>query len=178
MKNFINYNVFPFMGKMKRRISKGVVFPVLLMFFSFFGEAVAQCPTGDFTFSTQQAIDDFEATYSLCTDITLGNVTIAGSDITNLDGLSNVTSITGTLWISANAQLSNLDGLENLQTVHYLYIEQNHVLEDISGLSGLQSIGTNFIVYLNPQLTAISGLDNLTSVGADFHIDSNLALVN
>jgi len=73
----------------------------------------ADCPE-DITLSTQAEVDAFAATYD-CTELT-GMLTISGDDITNLQGLSAITSI-GTLHISGNAALTNLDGLSNLTTV-------------------------------------------------------------
>src|SRR5690606_27561829 len=62
------------------------------------------CPSGNFTFTTQQQIDDFGTTYAHCTDITLGDISIYLNDITNLDGLSKVKTITGTLVLWDNNQ--------------------------------------------------------------------------
>jgi len=139
------------------------------------------CPTeeDDFTFSNQAAINDFVAMYAHCTDITVGSITISGNDITNLDGLSKITNITGFLRITENTALTNLDGFENLETIGgYLYIDQNGALTNIDGLENLQTIGGFVSIYLNPNLISLNGLQSLTSVGADFHIDSNAVLAN
>src|SRR5690606_28295455 len=66
------------------------------------------CPTGDYQFFTQADIDNFGATYAHCTNIVLNNVFIEGNDITNLNGLSNITTVTGILNIWQNPFLTNL----------------------------------------------------------------------
>jgi len=52
------------------------------------------CLPDGITFSTQAEIDDFQTNYPGCTEIE-GDVIINGSNITNLNGLSVVTSIGG-----------------------------------------------------------------------------------
>ncbi|MCK4678758.1 MAG: hypothetical protein KAT48_11550, partial [Bacteroidales bacterium] len=59
------------------------------------------CPPGDVTFNTQEEIDNFHMYYPSCTEIN-GNVHISGIFITNLGGLSVLTSIVGDIWISGN----------------------------------------------------------------------------
>jgi len=50
------------------------------------------CLPEGITFSTQEQIDNFQTNYPNCTEIE-GGVMITGNDITNLDGLSVITSI-------------------------------------------------------------------------------------
>src|SRR5690606_6980487 len=87
--------------------------------------------SGNVVFNTQAQIDAFTGTYISCTNITIdGHLTISGSDITDLSGLSNITEITEELWIGSNAQLANLDGLDNLQNIRgYLLIYNNPQLD-------------------------------------------------
>src|SRR5690606_40479508 len=62
----------------------------------------------------------------------------SNSNLTNLDGLSNLTSVGGFLNIYNNLSLTNLDGLSNLTSiVGYLYIYNNSNLTDISGLQNI-----------------------------------------
>src|SRR5690606_3391430 len=82
--------------------------------------------------------------------------------LTNLDGLSNLTQIGGYLDIYYNSQLTNLDGLSNLTQIGgYLYILDNAVLENLDGLIALESINGNLLIYNNAVLTDISGLQNI-----------------
>ena len=50
------------------------------------------CLPEGITFNTQAQIDNFQTNYPNCTEIE-GGVQITGDDITNLDGLSVITSI-------------------------------------------------------------------------------------
>jgi len=125
------------------------------------GEPCAVCPNGDnFSFSTQAQIDNFGATYAHCTDIVLGNVFVSGSDITNLDGLSNLTSIGGNLSIDNNSALIDLDGL-----------------------TSLTSVGGSLRVFNNVSLINISGIENIdpttiASPGLFIQNNTNLAVCN
>lgn len=140
---------------------------------------LAECPTGDFTFTTQAEIDAFGAIYSHCTDITLGNVVIEDSDITNLDGLANLTNIEGELNIKFNEDLSNIDGLANLtRIVEGLNIESNSALTNLDGLENLTSIDGYLEIYNNSQLTNIEGLAGLTSIGEYLGVVENSQLTN
>jgi hypothetical protein len=68
-------------------------------------------------FTTQSAIDSFQIKFPNCTEIG-GNVTISGPySITNLDGLSVLTSVKGDLSLESNFALENLSGLEELKTI-------------------------------------------------------------
>ncbi len=73
------------------------------------------CLQGGITFETQEQIDNFASEYSSCKKIN-GDLIIQsnGSNITNLDGLSQLTSINGLLKIQSNPDLISLNGLENL----------------------------------------------------------------
>src|SRR5690606_1131249 len=86
----------------------------------------------------------------------------SNSQLTNLDGLSNLTQIGGYLYIVNNSQLTNLDGLSNLTQIGgYLYIQNNAVLENLDGLSALESINGDLVIFNNAVLTDISGLQNI-----------------
>ena len=76
------------------------------------GEVFGCLPEG-ITFTTQEEIDNFQVNYPNCTEIA-GHVTINGEDITNLNGLDQVTSIGGSLRINYNSMLTSLEGLDQL----------------------------------------------------------------
>ncbi|HMS68047.1 MAG TPA: hypothetical protein PKD18_07905, partial [Saprospiraceae bacterium] len=61
--------------------------------------------------TTQAQVDLFN-----CTEV-LGNLTIAGSGITNLNGLNELTSVWGDLNIYNNIGLTSLSGLDNITSV-------------------------------------------------------------
>jgi hypothetical protein len=111
------------------------------------------CLPEGITFITQAQIDNFQTNYPGCTEIA-GDVTIQGSGITNLNGLSILTSIGGNLWIYSSDALASLTGLE-----------------------GLTSIGGPLGISGNNSLTSLSGLENIAAGSiADLSITSNLSL--
>ncbi len=102
------------------------------------GARAQSCLPEGITFTTQTQIDNFQTNYPNCTEIE-GDVIIQGEfNITNLDGLSVVTSIGGDLDISNNLVLTSLTGLENVT-----------------------SIGGDLWIYFNTPLTSLTGLDNI-----------------
>jgi len=142
-----------------------------------FPAAYAQCPAGDLVFSSQTAIDNFIIQYPHCTSIS-GNVSVQGTDITNLDGLSNLESVGGNLLIVRNSSLTNIDGLSNLESIGgELHINLNSSLTNLDGLSSLESIGGDLYIQNNSSLPNIDGLSSLENVGA-ISIWSNSSLTN
>jgi hypothetical protein len=106
-------------------------FTILISAFACYG-LNAQCPPGDVTLSSQAQVDDFVATYPNCTEIP-GNMVIGefvSTDITNISGLSNLTSIGGSLQIQSNPGLTSLTGLDNLTSIRNKMFQQ--VLFDLS----------------------------------------------
>ena len=171
----------------------------LLFSCGFMGEMWGQCPPTATTLSTQAQVDNFLIVNPGCQNL-LQNLTITGADITNLDGLQGIetsdpgksisitnnplltdvsglttlTSIGGNFPISGNPLLSNLTGLENLTSIAgYLFIFSNADLENLGGLSGVLTIGDFLQVSNNPSLDAFNGLNTLTSVGTFLAIESN-----
>jgi len=67
-------------------------------------------------FYSQEQIDNFQTNHPSCTEIE-GYVVISGDNITNLNGLSVLTSIGGYLSIEANDALTSLSGLDNVTTI-------------------------------------------------------------
>jgi len=111
-------------------------------------------PFGNYYFSSQTDIDNFQTDFPGCTELE-GDVTISGSDITNLDGINVVVSIEGGLVITENNALQNLAGLENLTGIGgNLWIVYN---DDLTSLSGIENLDAGTIGYLaiveNPSLS-------------------------
>jgi len=128
---------------------------------------------------TQAQIDSFQINFPGCTNI-LGDVEIGGgsySDITNLNGLCDITNIGGDLYIHGCSNLNTLSGLNSLTSIGgYLYIMANALI-DLSGLENVLSIGGDLIVTSNENLQSMAGLENLdpTTI-ADLIINNNPAL--
>jgi hypothetical protein len=156
-------------------------FFILLIALLIVNGAVAQsCLPEGITFSTQAEIDNFQTNYPNCTEIE-GNVLIEGDNynsITNLYGLSVLTSIGGYLQISYNA-LTSLTGLEGLTSIGgSVLIDPSYSLASLTGLDSLTSIG-GILDIQNTALTSLTGLGNLTHIGGEYlHISNNEALVS
>jgi hypothetical protein len=160
------------------------------------------CLPEGITFTTQEEIDNFQTNYPECTEIE-GDVVIEGNSISNLNGLSVLTSISGALTISQNPSLSSLSGLENVTFTGELVIIRNELLSNfigldglttisgtliigydmpeqgntslinLTGLEGLHSIGGNLGIFWNDELSSLNGLDNLTEIGGFLEIIDN-----
>ncbi|MFT4534559.1 MAG: hypothetical protein ACJA1A_000562 [Saprospiraceae bacterium] len=157
-------------------------FYLILVLFLFSTQFVLaqSCLPGGMTFSTQQQIDNFATNYPNCTEIE-GNVLIEESindDITNLNGLAQLTSLGGDLIINYNYALSNLSGLHNITSIGGDITISNITSTNLSGLANLSSIGGELFIASNTALTSISVLSNLSSIGGDLHIRSNPSLTS
>src|SRR5690606_39665155 len=68
------------------------------------------------------------------------------------------------LSIAYNSSLTSLNGLSNLTSVGgFLYIEYNQNLTNLDGLSNLTSIGADLVIKNNSSLNSITGLQNIDS---------------
>jgi hypothetical protein len=149
-----------------------ISFFILLFSFCIFHLSNAQgCLPEGITFETQVQIDSFQINYPGCSVIE-GDMTINGSDITNLNGLITLNSIGGNLVIGvdygwdANPALANLTGLDNLASIGCnLTINGNSILINLSGLNSLSAVNGNLSISNNPFLTDISDLGLLNSIG-------------
>lgn len=134
--------------------------------------------------TSQQQIDDFQINYPGCTEIE-GSVLIGDwepTDISNLEGLIDITSIGGYLWLELNPILTNLSGLNNLTSIGGgLMIgnweHPNPALVSLEGLESLNTIGGYVYIEYN-SITSFTGLDNLTSIGGDLRISINSELMS
>lgn len=97
----------------------------------------AQCPTGDIDFESQDDINQFLLLYPNCTTIS-GNLKLS-RNVTDLSGLSNLTTITGQLIVD-DSKIVNFTGLNNLTSVDLLTILDNSSLISLSALSNLSPI--------------------------------------
>lgn len=141
------------------------------------GRAQSCLPDG-ISFSYQADIDNFQNQYPNCTSVE-GDVYIAGGDISNLQGLSNLTSVGGTLTITYTANLPDLTGLGNLTSLGGdLVIEQTTGLLTLNGLDKLATIGGKLQVWNNGGLQNCNGLGALTGIGQDLDIRDCNALQN
>jgi S-formylglutathione hydrolase FrmB len=145
------------------------------------------CLPEGISFTSQWDIDNFQTNYPGCTEIE-GDVAILGveNNIYNLQGLSLLTAIGGTLWINATYDLANLEGLNGIVSIGGDLVigaasmagSGNHILENFSGLNNLETIGGDFSVSFNPILINFQGLSSLVTVGGDFSVRYNPSLIN
>ena len=103
--------------------------------------------------------------------------------IENVNSLSNVTSISGKegvgLSIVNNDKLLQIDGLSNLTSLEgSMYIQHNEKLQHIDGLSNLTSISKTLLIWGNNLITDIDGLSNLTSISGELRLRENIGLTN
>lgn len=138
----------------------------------------AQCPAAGLTLSNQSQIDNIAIQYPTCTTIN-GDVIITGNNITNLNGLAGITTITGALEVRNNPALTSLSGLQNLTSVGTdLIIRSNNTLSGIASLSSVVNVGGELTVRSNNALTTLNGLQGITTVGAGLIIRANNLLTN
>lgn len=153
------------------------------MFFFLFisGKVYAQCPEGDVTFVYQQDVDHFVVAYPNCTHITgslkIGEIGNFNTTVSNISGLSGITTIDGELIIS-NTLLTNLQGLQNLNhTNGNLSIYSNSILTSLEQLSNLTEIA-HLTVFFNQALTSLTGLQNITTINGNMRLNYNPLLQN
>lgn len=85
----------------------------------------------------------------------------------------NCTEIIGGVWISGN-NITNLSGLSVINTFGSdLRIFDNNSLVDLSGLQNVISIGSNFYIGGNDSLSTLNGLEGLITVNGDLSIGHN-----
>jgi len=131
----------------------------------------------DFYYQTE--IDSFQINYPGCTQIE-GNVTIWGSDITNLLGLSVLTSIDLNFGIGQCYSLSSLSGLDNLTSVgSFIWIQDCDILTNFEGLGSLTNVGGESLsITWNNNLISLDGLENLEIINGSLNIVGNNSLEN
>ncbi|MGO4920022.1 DUF7619 domain-containing protein [Maribacter spongiicola] len=152
---------------------KKVFFALIFIFFYFHG--FSQCPEGYLSLTTQSEVDNFKINYPNCTSLP-NDLSITGTDITNLQGLNEIVSIAQQLVISRTS-LNNLSGLENLTSVgSNINIMYNSWLSSLSGLSSLVLIGNNLLIYRNNVLPNLNGLSSNITIGGYLDVSSNTAL--
>ena len=112
------------------------------------------------------------------------NLTIWNNDaLTALSGLDNLTSINGYLAILGNDALIDLTGLENVvQVGEGVTIGGpqfgGNALTSLSGMDGLESIGTDLYICRNDSLKNLDALIGLGSIGGDLYIFKNKVLAS
>ena len=119
---------------------------------------------GDIIVTTQAEVDTLRGTL-FGKIIIVGNLTVGYSSgnsqthITNLTSLSNISRITGNVFIQQNRSLVNLTGLNNIETIGgYFSVSSNDQLTSLGNFPALMSIGVGeaFVPSLNESRNSIS----------------------
>ncbi|HWP08634.1 MAG TPA: hypothetical protein VNN72_22990 [Polyangiaceae bacterium] len=110
------------------------------------------------------SVADAEA-FGRCRTVT-GDLTIEGTDLTDLGALSELRAVTGALTIRNNANLRSLTGLEHLERLTSLELRENG-LYDTRGVEGLRRVET-LVIANNRHLISLRGFRNLEHVDALF----------
>ena len=136
--------------------------------------AALDCDPDSITLSTQSDVDDFQIDHGPC-DQVVGILTISGADIANLDGLSEITALSGgALIVRNNPSLSDLSGLSNLASIAAsLVVENNDSIAHLDGLGMLTSVAGNISIINNGTLASIGGLSGVTGFAASLTIRHN-----
>jgi hypothetical protein len=92
--------------------------------------------SGGIKLTSQAQIDEFHSTFPGSVMIG-GDVTISGADITNLRGLTTLTSLGGALIITDNPSLESLSGLDNIEdsSILMITISRNPLLSNCAAKS-------------------------------------------
>lgn len=180
---------------------KHLVFAVIL-FLALRPDLHAQyCGSNGIALTSQADVDNFAIKYPGCV-VAQSYVFIMGDDITNLNGLSQLTDVMGDLQIWQNPNLNSLNGLSSLKYIDKkLSLYGNSGLTNLAGLPKLDKVrvleirnNSNFInlvgmtgisgysideLYLweNPSLTSLSGLEKLVGINR-IDISDNQALTD
>jgi len=113
--------------------------------------------------------------FMACVQEVTGDVTIFGNDqLTNVDGLWNLTSVGTDFIFSENAALTDFDGLPNITGIdRNLIIKNNDSLQTISGFHSLVGIEGNLTIQNNDALLSVDGLGGLQLVNGVLAITAN-----
>lgn len=145
---------------------------------SVFETILPSCDLKSITFSSQAEVDNFQASYPLCREIG-GDVTISGSNINSLNGLTSIRGIGGSLTIHDNPLLTSLAGLEGGTYIGgNLDISSNKTLTSLTGMPVLKSVAGDLTIESNEALTSVAALGSLSSVAGRILITGNTSLTN
>ncbi|MEO1078724.1 MAG: thrombospondin type 3 repeat-containing protein [Pseudomonadota bacterium] len=163
-----------------------------------------ECSSADIALATQAEVDAFQVSFgngATCS-VVAGRLTISGSDITNLnglgeitgvgeglvvndndaltnlEGLSGITSVGGNVIVNSNDALTNLDGLDGITSALDLQIVQNSALTNLDGLGAINIVGASLFVIGNDALTNVDGLRRISDVGGNVFVTRNDTLTN
>ena len=128
--------------------------------------------------TSQSEIDSFATNYPNCTviegDLCIGRCEDASgndSDITNLDGLSQITHIKGDLHIAYNDFLENIDGLGNVTQIDSnITFRNNDALTSLNGLNKLSRVNGDLYLRGNCTCMQTTGLEQVNTIAGNLYL--------
>jgi hypothetical protein len=105
----------------------------------------------------------------------LASLEVVGNNmLTTLNGLAPV-DITSSVSLTGNGKLAEVNALSGVvgSMYGYLHIQNEASLADLSGLSGVTSVGSSLRVFNSDGLTNLHGLDAITRVGGELLVSLN-----
>ena len=126
---------------------------------------------GDITLRSQAEVNALVLPANVTTiqgNVTIGSSSGMMSDISDLSPLVAITEITGNVVVQLNL-VSNLMGLNQLQSIGGDFkVSSNEDLTSLGDFTALQSIGGTFQVSNNAVLTSLGDFSTLQTIGGDF----------
>ena len=136
------------------------------------------CLPNNTTFWSQADIDNFLVNNPTCTTIE-GELFITGNDITNLNGLQNITTYNKGLWIEDCPLLTSFNGLDSINYIgDYLEIGNLPLIQNFDEFSHLTYVGGPLDIVFMPSLISLTGLENITSSPTYLILWGNSSLTN
>jgi len=99
-----------------------------------------------------------------------GAIRVNRMPFTDLDFMACVTTVGRDVTIFGNEELTNIDGLYNLTSVEDIVFSQNNAIEDFNGLPLLEQIDGSVVIRENAALRTITGFHSfvgLNGMGID-----------
>ncbi len=139
---------------------------------------IGPCMIDYIEFTSQEEIDSFLDNTAFCNEIE-GDVLISGDDITNLEGLSVISHIGGSLIIQSNPILTDITGLFNIGLIGGdLTIQNNTTLSSLQGLNNLTTLNGSLSISDNDSLKSILPFLDLNDINGDLIIEGNQSLLS
>ncbi len=131
---------------------------------------------GDILLSDQSDIDNFRYC-KVNGDVIIEEA--SRGEITNVNGLSNLTTVTGDLVIKNNERIEDLNALSNLSVLRRDFIiENNTSLTDLGNFGLLKATGGSLNIVNNPSIETLEGFSELNVLSGDLYIYNNQNLRN
>lgn len=136
-----------------------LLFGLLLLSVAF--HVAAQCPSSLYL-DKQSQVDRFPTDYPNCVHMNT-SLTIVGSEITNLDAFQQVKSNKKFISLQASS-LQDISGLSNLQQLDSDFFIHKTGLKNLQGLENLRTVKGQLSIADNPLMTTLTHFDSLKEV--------------